>query len=86
MITEKKLSKALTKIERQNGQNGHGKPMSGLSIPPSYYFSISEKLSDASISKLRKGHGRDLDSWHRTDAKLGAMRKKESTGIDRKRS
>ena len=86
MITEQKLRKALTKIERQNAQNGHGKPISGLSVPAAYYFSISRKRGDTSLSKLRKEHGSDFDSWRRTDTKFGAIRKIEGAGIDRKRS
>jgi hypothetical protein len=86
MITEQKLRKALTKIERQNGQNGHGKPMSGLSVPAEYYFPISRKRSDTSLNVLRKEYGSGSDSWRRTDAKLDAVRKKEGTGINRKRS
>jgi len=38
MITERKLRAALAKIAHREKAHNGGKPMSGLSIPASYYF------------------------------------------------
>jgi len=56
MITEKKLNSALAKIARWEAVHSHGKAMSGLSIPASYYFGT--KPSRRSKTVRQKTHSR----------------------------
>jgi hypothetical protein len=56
MITEKKLNSALAKIARWEARHPHGKAMSGLSIPASYYFGTKQGHSDKAVR--RKTHAR----------------------------
>jgi hypothetical protein len=56
MITEKKLGAALEKIARWEAKHPHGKAMSGLSIPASYYFGAKQGSSDKAVR--RKSHAR----------------------------
>jgi len=56
MITEKKLNSALAKIAQWESAHPHGKAMSGLSIPASYYFGT--KPSRRSKAVRQKTHPR----------------------------
>jgi hypothetical protein len=52
MITERKLNAALAKIAHWKAGHSHGKPMSGLSIPATYYFD-AKSLQQAKTARRR---------------------------------
>jgi hypothetical protein len=56
MITERKLSAALTKIARSQVGHPHGKPMSGLSIPAEYHFEKKSGHKADLIRSRKPGH------------------------------
>jgi hypothetical protein len=48
-VTETKLRAALDKIDQRLSRKGHGRPMSGLSIPAAYYLAGRKSTGVAAV-------------------------------------